>query len=1421
MAYDVFISYRRLSNGVNGVHIARSLQQELRSLGLNVFFDMEELTDGKFNEKLYGAIEESKNVIFLMTEGSLDRCVEDGDWVRRELEHVLEKGVNLIPVAPTGTTIAFPAGFPATLEPMKVLEISELNLEKLFRESVAKIAGRLKDVVLVSDKEKLEAEEAFLVQARAFKGNDGVIDAEEMKQLAATAKELGISKAKQIKLIAKVEQEYVPAAATGLDLMPPMPEVVPSFDVFISYRRNEGASDARLMYERLTKDGYSVSYDMDTLKSGNFNEELLRRIAECRNFVVLLSKGCFDRTLKGCRREDDWLRIELATALYNKKNVVAVMLPGFEFPAKLPPDIDDVRHKNGPKYDLYYIDSFYEKLKGEFLVKDNAAGQRSTEEEQGDILSVDATVKEHDDSLDDIFGDDAGYWREEAEPAYRAVSRVLPYQELKKLDDAWNSAEENFKGGDHKVSTRRYMDVIEIAQKVKGCSSPFVTRMVGDGVDTKSPGWFDAALAKAQQGDRDYQYGVGTLYSSGLGVEKDISAAFRWFERAAAQGHVQALAAVGAAYATGEGVEIDYRAARKYLTRAEKKGNVHALERLGYLYQNGYGVRRNYAIAVSKYKAAATNGNSAAMVALGMMLESGVGVAADMDKAISWYRAAVSNGSAAAQRKMAQFLFAGKAVEKDEVEAVKLARLAANQGDADAIAILGRAYENGSGIAADAAKAEELYRKSVEGGSALGRVYLTELESEAQYRNGVRCLEGTDGEQDFVAAKQWFEKAAGQGNARAMEQLGLILERGLGCPVDVLSAKSWYEKAESLGDVAAKVGLGRLFFRGYDGIDENYKKAGEYFKAAAAMWRTVDRENQWKVLRAFFYLGRIYTEGLDVEKDCALGQRCFMLGARNDDIGCAHLLAGAYEKGSRGFPKNGSRAEYWYRQCVRMVEAGKVNFADDLSVYTVGLLYYFGDGFKKDVEKGVEWFKRGSLVGNVQSSWRVARAYRTGTGVPKNQDMAIEYYTIAAERGDAASQNSLSWMYYTGEGVGVDYTKALEWGVKAARNGSAGAMETLWRMYRDGSGVEKDEAEAVKWLRAAADKGNGAALAALGDCHEQGGFGVEQDMVKAVELYRKAADKENVRGMYCLARCYRDGHGVEQDEGKAWQLIVNCKRDDGLHFDDKAIVVLAEMYYGGDGFSANEKRFNGYDRELDIKALRKLGFRYKAGKGLEMNIERSVECLTAAAELGDKTAQNSLGWMYYKGELVERDVDKAFEWTKKAVDNGNPYGMETLFRMYRDGDGVARNEAEALRWLEAAYRNPDGEGGLASSELGECYEKGLLGRDVDVVKAFGLYYESSQRSKCPGKYNRGRCHLYGIGTDVDVGRAVEWLTKAAEKEDGDDHRYDLLAMDLLARMYGEGIGVGKDEAKSRSWTEKRDELKAKRQKEIRGFVSPV
>lgn len=139
--YDVFISYRRSS-----LETARNLEQALKLRGLKVFFDMEELDDGKFNEKLYEAIDQSKNAIFLMTKGALDGCEREGDWVRNELERVMKQGVNLILVRPSDVELSFPDGLPPSLSGMRYIEVTELHPGKLFPASVGMVVKRLKGV---------------------------------------------------------------------------------------------------------------------------------------------------------------------------------------------------------------------------------------------------------------------------------------------------------------------------------------------------------------------------------------------------------------------------------------------------------------------------------------------------------------------------------------------------------------------------------------------------------------------------------------------------------------------------------------------------------------------------------------------------------------------------------------------------------------------------------------------------------------------------------------------------------------------------------------------------------------------------------------------------------------------------------------------------------------------------------------------------------------------------------------------------------------------------------------------------------------------------------------------------------------------------------------------------------------------------
>ena len=128
-------------------------------------------------------------------------------------------------------------------------------------------------------------------------------------------------------------------------------------DVFISYRREDGTALAMYLYEVLTQKGYRVFLDMNELKNGNYSDAIMEQILHCTDFISVLSPNA----LQGLD-DKDWVRKELACALREKKNVIPVMDPKFEFPDNLPKDIENVRMMNGIKFRMDFKDASIEKL---------------------------------------------------------------------------------------------------------------------------------------------------------------------------------------------------------------------------------------------------------------------------------------------------------------------------------------------------------------------------------------------------------------------------------------------------------------------------------------------------------------------------------------------------------------------------------------------------------------------------------------------------------------------------------------------------------------------------------------------------------------------------------------------------------------------------------------------------------------------------------------------------------------------------------------------------------------------------------------------------------------------------------------------------------------------------------------------------
>src|SRR6266496_4967168 len=61
----------------------------------------------------------------------------------------------------------------------------------------------------------------------------------------------------------------------------------------------------------------------------------------------------------------------------------------------------------------------------------------------------------------------------------------------------------------------------------------------------------------AERGDAEAQFNLGMMYSTGLGIEKDDSAAFRWNQKAAEQGHKEAEFILGLMFHEGAGTAKD------------------------------------------------------------------------------------------------------------------------------------------------------------------------------------------------------------------------------------------------------------------------------------------------------------------------------------------------------------------------------------------------------------------------------------------------------------------------------------------------------------------------------------------------------------------------------------------------------------------------------------------------------------------------------------------------------------------------------------------------------------------------------------------------------------------------------------------------------------------------------------------------
>ena len=226
----------------------------------------------------------------------------------------------------------------------------------------------------------------------------------------------------------------------------------------------------------------------------------------------------------------------------------------------------------------------------------------------------------------------------------------------------------------------------------------------------------------AERGDAEVQFILGGMYENGAGVRQDKGEAIRWYQKAAEQGHIEAL---------------------KNLNELAGRGDAEVQFILGGMYENGIGVRQDKGEAIRWYQKAAEQGHIEALknlnelagrgdaevqFILGGMYENGIGVRQDKDEAVKWYQKAVEQGHVDAQYKLGDMYRSGRGVRQDKGEAVKWYGKAAEKGHDEALKALSRLAKEGHDEALKALSwlAEAGHDEALEKLSWLGQTKLHE-----------------------------------------------------------------------------------------------------------------------------------------------------------------------------------------------------------------------------------------------------------------------------------------------------------------------------------------------------------------------------------------------------------------------------------------------------------------------------------------------------------------------------------------------------------------------------------------------------------------------------------------------------------------------------------------------------------------------
>lgn len=417
--------------------------------------------------------------------------------------------------------------------------------------------------------------------------------------------------------------------------------------------------------------------------------------------------------------------------------------------------------------------------------------------------------------------------------------------------------------------------------------------------DTDSTESFKYFLLAAAQGCRKSQLAVACMYKDGIGIEKDLKKAFKYFKHLADVRNCElSKHQVALCYEKGLGTEIDSKKAFEYYVEAA----------------DYYEENNDFIEAVSVYQKVAT------------YFKNGVETVVDLEKAFKYLELAKYYGSGEVLKELADCYENGYGTPVDKVKAVKYYKLSENKDLAEARKFKAIYYET---------KEYKHMKLSAD------------LGDEDMQHELARNFDQT---RDFKNAFDYYKKAADQSHGAALFNVGRFHEKGIITDVDFGEAVKFYLLALNLGHKGASFPLANCYkelkdfenaFKYYTltiekdlsdynihtssfeiaichekglGTIQSYADAFNAYKVCADSHINDINLNDINQIEARFKVGRFYHLGLGVAPNTFEAFKYYKLSADNliESGKAAKMVADCFMNGI-GTDVNWNNALYYYK----------------------------------------------------------------------------------------------------------------------------------------------------------------------------------------------------------------------------------------------------------------------------------------------------------------------------------------------------------------------------------------------------------------------------------------------------------------------------------------------------------------------------